>query len=94
MTHPSVVGRDGAAGDAPTAYIFRGEGDVLCGGTDCEVQRDQREGAEGADIRPGDADLRDAAPHRGARGREHGVSRKSLNTIQGGRVGEYLRYSI
>ena len=59
----SVLGRNGEAGDAPD--------DVLGGRPDGEVQRDHCEGPEGADIGPGHADLRDAAPHRGAHGAQH-----------------------
>ena len=71
----SVFRRDGAAGVA-ACRVFRGEGVyVICGGSDGEVQRDQRQGAAGADIGPGDADLRDAAPHRGAHGHEQRVRR-------------------
>ena len=72
----SVFRRDGAPGVA--VRVFRGEGDDVLGGrSDGEVQRDQRQGAAGADIGPGDADLRDAAPHRGTHGHEQWVRRKS-----------------
>ena len=78
----TVFRRDGASGVA-ASRVLRGEGDYVLGRrSDGAVQRDQRQGAAGADIGPGDADLRDAAPHRGTHDHEQWVRRKSEITQQ------------